>query len=152
MSYRIEDEPVPTALSDWVVNPIWPLFALFFAGPWLAFPWFAFNAVAVGSPKRNQDVALAVLSLLVAFVGFYVLVGLLETGVITKAAIPYILIVLTTVKLGLGYVLLIRQQRAVTLYEYFGGVTRNGFLVVVAGAFIKPRVQEIELLFPLVIT
>lgn len=139
-TYRILDEPRPGALGHLVVNPVFPLLSLMMAGAWLGVPWFIFNSFAMGSTTRRKETVLAVLvvpgTLLLA-----ILLGmLLKVDVLTKAAAPYAGVGLTVWKLAVGYALYNLQQRSFALHEYYGGVVRNGALVLVASIFLGARV------------
>ena len=63
MSYQIADEPVETTLAAYVVNPTAPLLAAMVAGSWLSWPWFAFNAIAMGSPTKKKELTLCAIAL-----------------------------------------------------------------------------------------
>ena len=54
-TYRIADEPTPGRLAGLVVNPFWPLLGAMLGGFWLALPWFALNAAALGSATRRRE-------------------------------------------------------------------------------------------------
>ena len=54
MTYQIADQPIDSSLRDHVVRPGAPLLAVMLCGTWLAWPWFAFNAIAMGSPFGLQ--------------------------------------------------------------------------------------------------
>jgi len=131
--YRPIDEPLPSGLAHLTVNPIWPLFAVMFGGPWISWPWFVLNAFAFGSPGRFRDAALAV----GGFVATVVLVvGMLALGalqVVPEGAIPYLFVLVTAFKLGVSYVLYARQAHPFAIHEHFGGPVRSGILGVVAG-------------------
>jgi len=58
--YRIIDEPRPGPLAQIAVNPVWPFLSVMMAGGWLAWPWFALNAFAIGSARKRAE-ALTVL-------------------------------------------------------------------------------------------
>ena len=88
--YRILDEPTPGALAAYVVNPTFPMLALMLAGTWLAAPWFAFNALALGSPTARREIGLAIAMLAGAFLLLIInLIGLglgpLLTGMLSDA-------------------------------------------------------------------
>ncbi len=137
-TYHIEDEPRPGALQHLAVQPFWPLFAIMFAGSWLALPWFAFNGFAVGSPTRFKEAALAIAGLVgnaALVLGLFLLHG---TGVVSDTLLPYCFVMITVWKLGVCYVLHVWQSRSIALYEYFGGVLANGALVIVAASFLIP--------------
>jgi len=137
--YRILDEPAPSTLSTWAVKPMWPLFAIMFAGAWLAFPWFAFNAFAIGSMGRYRQLAWAA----GAFAGAGLLTALLAllagAGVLAKGAVPYALTVVIFWKLLCGYLLYAGQDPSFELHQYAGGRARNGVFVVLVGAFFLRR-------------
>ena len=54
MTYAIADEPIETQRRHLVVDPSGPLLAEMVCGTWLSLPWFAFNAMAMGSPTRRK--------------------------------------------------------------------------------------------------
>ena len=61
--YHIPDEPVPSRWNHLVVDPLWPLLAVMFAGSWLAFPWFAFNGFVMGAHNRYKTLFLSSVAL-----------------------------------------------------------------------------------------
>jgi len=132
-SYRISDEPAPGALADYAVNPLWPFLSIMLGGVWISWSWFAFNAVAVGSPTLRKEIAWVVVGLVVS-VALVIFTFYLEaSGILTtKARVQYALLVLTVWQLGVTYVLYELQSRTIQIYEYFGGKLRNGLIVVVA--------------------
>jgi hypothetical protein len=135
-SYRILDEPRASGLASLVVNPLWPLLSLLFAGPWLALPWFVLNAFALGSATRTRETLLA-LSWAPGLFALLALLGLLrQRAGVPDGALPYLYISLTVWKLALGYMLLTLQQRGFALHEYFGGRVRSGVPVVLVGTVV----------------
>jgi hypothetical protein len=139
--YRIYDEPRPGGLGHLVVNPMFPLLAIMLAGAWLAWPWFVFNAVALGSPTRRKESAIAAIAVAGTVVLGLGLLAMVSRGVIeSKLWIRLAVIVLVTWKLGLGYVLHTLQNRTFHVYEYYGGAVRNGMLLLAAGWFLRPMV------------
>ena len=138
-TYSILDEPKPSPISHLAVNPLWPLLAVMFAGPWLAWPWSIVNGFALGSPTRRRETALA----LGGFVGTAVLLLSISAaangGLIGETAIKYLVVSLSVWKLGVSYGLYVWQARTFGLWEHFGGVARNGLLVVLLGAFVEIR-------------
>jgi hypothetical protein len=132
-SYRILDEPRASGLAQLVVNPLWPLLALMLAGSWLALPWFALNAFALGSATRVRETLLVLSWAPLLFALLWVLGALRLYAGVPAAAMPYLAILITVAKLALGYALLTLQQRSFALFEYFGGQVRNGAIVVMAG-------------------
>lgn len=138
-TYHIEDEPRPGGLEHLAVGPVWPFFALMFAGSWMAFPWFVLNGFAVGSPTRYRELALAVGGFAGSFLLAVGLVVLHGRGVLSDAAVPYAEVLLTVWKLAVGYVLHHLQSRTFFLYEHFGGQARNGLPIVFLGALLGRR-------------
>lgn len=126
MTYQIADEPVETSLRGYAVRPSMPLLAIMLAGAWLAWPWFAFNAIAIGSPTRRKEIALCA----AAFAGTAVLgaivIALFDAGVLPEG-VPLRLAVLgvVTFKLAITYHISAVQSRTFQVYEYYGGPVRN---------------------------
>jgi hypothetical protein len=141
-TYRILDEPRPGTLGNFVVNPVFPLLAMMMAGTWLGVPWIILNGFAMGSVTRRKETVLAVLVLPGTFLLFMLLGMLLKAGILTQASMPYALVIITVWKLGLAYVLFDLQQRSFALHEYYGGVVRNGALVLVASIFLGARILK----------
>jgi hypothetical protein len=136
-SYSILDEPQPGTLARFVVNPFWPLLAMMMVGTWLAGPWFILNAFALGSATRKSETWLVIGSVLTT-IGFIVGLSVLgDMGLLPEAVRPYARIVLAVIKLGFAYVVFTRQERSLALYEYYGGATRNGALVLVGGVIAR---------------
>ncbi len=139
-TYRIMDEPAPSGLGHLIVNPMWPLLAIMFAGVWLSLPWFVFNAFALGSPTRRKELVVALMGPVGMLALSFVLPLLVLLLKLPKGAIPYLLLVLTLWKLGVAYWLFDLQKQSFALHEYFGGRVRNGMLVVGAGFLLRPLV------------
>jgi len=138
MSYQIADEPHETSLAAYVVRPGMPLMAAMVAGSWLSWPWFAFNAIAMGSPTKKKEIALV----LGAFVGTAVLAtivialidaGLLPTGIPTRLAVLGIV----TFKLAMTYYISTVQERTFHVYQYYGGSVRNAAVILSAGYWLR---------------
>jgi hypothetical protein len=134
--YRILDEPLPGALAGYVVSPIFPLLSLMLAGTWLAAPWFAFNALALGSPTARREIGLAVAMLAGAFLLVFGLLVANEQGLISAHAMAYGALIPIVWKLGFGYWLFMLQSRTFHLYEHFDGRVRNGLFVLLLGSFV----------------
>ena len=138
MSYQIADEPVETSLRSYVVRPSMPLLAIMFAGAWLAWPWFAFNAIAMGSPTRRKEIALCA----AAFAGTAVLgasvIALLDARLLPAGA-PLRLAVLgvVTFKLAISYHISAVQSRTFHVYEYYGGPVRNAGRILGAAFLVR---------------
>jgi hypothetical protein len=137
-SYAIIDEPRPGTLQKWVVNPLWPFFALMFAGSWLALPWFAFNGFAMGSASRRRELLVALLATPLKLALFLFLMMVHMKSGLPESALRYFLVGVTVLKLGMGYWLLNLQQPAFSLYQYFDGPVRNGVPLVAVGAVLHP--------------
>ena len=135
--YRILDEPRPGALGHLVVNPLFPLLATMMAGAWLGMPWFILNGFAMGSTTRRREALLALLVVPGTLLLFFLLGVLVMRGVLSKTAAPYAGVGLIVWKLTMGYVLFNLQQRSFALHAYYGGVVRNGALVLMASIFLR---------------
>jgi len=135
MSYRIPDEPVTTGLSTVAVQPFWPLLAIMFGGSWLAWPWFAVNAFATGSPTRGRELALVIGGFAGSAAISVALLAAVQRGALGESAVPYAVIVLTVWKLVVSYVLYGLQSRSFHLFEHFGGTVRSGFALAMVGGF-----------------
>lgn len=137
-SYRIADEPVPGRLASVAVNPFWPLLAGMLAGFWLALPWFAVNAAAMGSATRRREWAwVAGGAAVSALLGGALLLAL-EREAIVLRGFRYALVGLVAWRLAVAYAVFTLQQRSFELHRYFGGAARNGALLVVAAALVTP--------------
>ncbi|MDJ0835560.1 MAG: hypothetical protein QNK37_03530 [Acidobacteriota bacterium] len=137
MHYQIADEPQPGGMAKLAVRPIWPLFAIMFAGGWLAFSWFVFNAFAIGDPNRMKTLVLAIFSFvgsaLLAFTTLF-LGSQLDWG---PYHYRYAFLILLVWKLGMAYYIMLIQSRTFDLYEHFGGTTVNGLFMVIIGYFVS---------------
>jgi hypothetical protein len=137
-SYRIADEPVPGRLAGLAVNPFWPLVASMVAGFWLALPWFAFNAAAMGSATRRREWAWIAGGLVVSAGLGGGLLWAVDHEVLGVRAFRYALLGLVAWRLAVAYVLFALQQPSFELHRHFGGASRNGVLLVAAGALVAP--------------
>jgi len=134
MTYQIADEPIETQLRSYVVHPSAPLLAIMLAGAWLSWPWYAFNAIAMGSPTRRREVA--------AFAGTGALaaiaIALIQRGVIPEGApIRLTVLAIVTFKLGMTYYISIVQDRTFHVYEYYGGTVRDSRRILAAGWLLR---------------
>lgn len=137
--YRLPDEPRPGGLSHLVVHPIWPLLAIMTCGPALAWPWFALNGWALGSPTRVRETLVAIGGFL-GNLASLLLIGVVVEGFdLPEGTLPYLLILASTWKLGITYALLSLQERPFGVYSWFGGTVRNGALVAIAGGLLARR-------------
>lgn len=139
MSYRIDDEPQPGALAQWVVDPLWPLFAIMFGGAALSWTWFVWNGFAVGSPTKQRELALAVGGLVGSFALLIGIVSLNQAGVLSDVGVRYAQVGLTVWKLGVSYWLYVLQGRSFHLYQYFGGAVKSGFMLAFLGGYLFHR-------------
>src|ERR1043165_9187860 len=106
MSYQIADQPLDTSLRDYVVRPSAPLLAAMLCGAWLAWPWFAFNAIAMGSPTRRREIALCVAAFAGTAVLAAIVVALFEAGLLPRGApLRLALLAIVSFKLGISYYL-----------------------------------------------
>lgn len=126
MSYLIADQPVESSLRDYVVRPHVPLLASMLCGAWLAWPWFAFNAIAMGSPTWRKEVALCVGAFATTFALAAGVLVLFHFGVLPNGApLRLALLAVTAFKMGVSYYLSTVQDRTFHVYEYYGGPVRD---------------------------
>jgi hypothetical protein len=135
--YRLPDEPRPGPLAHLVVHPIWPLFAVMFAGPWLSWTWFVLNGQALGSPTRWRELACVLVGFAGSFGLFIAMVALYAGFDLPERALAYLFVALTVWKLAVTYVLCEIQSRGFEIYTWYGGIVRNGIAVVIAGALLR---------------
>lgn len=146
-AYRLADEPRPSPLSHLVVQPFWPLVGFMFGGFWLAIPWYVFNGVAVGSPRLGREIGLAVLGVAGSFGLTWALLHADATDLIDSSLDARLgLLVLLAWKLATCYALYVQQAKSFAIYEYYGGIVRNGMLVAAAAWFLGPKlIGQLEL-------
>ena len=139
--YRIDDEPVPSRLSQIACDPFWPLLALMLAGGWLGWPWFAINGMAMGSATRGREVALVVAGFVGSIVMWIATIAVMQGAGTTmdRTAWKLVFFTVTLWQLAIGYLLHQKQSRSIQLFQYFGGNVRNGFIVLAVGAFFLDR-------------
>jgi hypothetical protein len=145
MSYQIADEPHETSLGAYVVRPGVPMMAAMVAGAWLSWPWFAFNAIAMGSPTKKKEIALVI----AAFVGTAVLgatvIALVDAGYLPDGVpMRFAILAITTFKLGMTYYLFVVQERTFHVYQYYGGSVRNAAPVLSAGYWLRGLVLALS--------
>lgn len=138
-AYRIADEPAPGRLAGLAVNPFWPLLALMVAGFWLALPWFALNAAALGSATRRREWLWLGGGLLVTGALGAALVAGVGLEVVPVRAFRYLVVGLVALRLVVAYAVYTLQQPTFELYRHFGGAGRNGALVLVAAWLLRPE-------------
>jgi hypothetical protein len=136
-TYAIVDEPRTSRYVRWATQPYFPLLALVMGGAWAAWPWYAFNSVALGSRTRGRELGLVAVGFVGAVIIAVALGALYHAGVLTRITLPYAQLVLVVWKIGLSYWLYELQSRPAALRQHYGGVLRNGAMVVVAAAFVR---------------
>ncbi len=142
MSYAIADEPHDTAWKHLVVSPSGPLLAEIVVGSWLSLPWFAVNAIAMGSPTKRKEIALCIGQLLVtALLGTLLLWAddhdLIESRTLLQLAI----LVIVTWKIFIAHTITKIQSRAYQVYELYGGPARTTTFIIAGGILLRPYVQ-----------
>ena len=144
-AYHITDEPKPGNLSHFTVNPVWPFFTIMFSGVWLSWPWFLINGMAIGSPTFRKELLLVIIGFIgsaVISIGILFIIGSLAGKEVLSSSVGYINIAVLGWKLFITYWLYTLQLRTFEIYQYYGGITRNGILLVVGGALISPSVLK----------
>lgn len=144
MTYQIADEPVETQWRHLVVRPSAPLLASMMCGAWLAWPWFVFNAIAMGSPTKRREIALSVIAVAGTAVLGYIVIALARAGVIESLAVLRLaLLAIATWKLAMAYVVCGLQQRTFHVYEYYGGPVRQAMVVIGIGYSLRSIVLDL---------
>jgi len=138
MTYQIADEPHETSLAAYVVHPNAPLLAAMVAGAWLSWPWFAFNAIAMGSPTKKREIGLC----LGAFAGTAalasLLIALVEGELITSRLVIRLgVLAIVAFKLTITYYISTVQNRTFHVYQYYGGAVRAAGAILSAGYLLR---------------
>lgn len=135
--YHIPDEPRPSGLVRYAVDPMWPLLSVMLAGHGIGGLWFIFNSHALGSPHKLRDWALGLGAILLSTILLFALLIAYENAhVLTEPQFQYALLSVPVVRLTAAYMLYISQSTSAELLQYFGGTLRNGLAALVAlGAF-----------------
>jgi hypothetical protein len=138
MSYAIADEPHETPWRHLVVNPSGPLLAEMMCGSWLSIPWFAFNAVAMGSPTNLKEIAMCVAAFAVTAVAAVLLILAIDRDiVVSTTAIRLCVLAIVSWKVGIAYWIHAVQERTFHVYEYYGGLVRPANAVVATGWILR---------------
>lgn len=138
MAYQIADEPAPTELSHYVVRPTAPLMAVMLCGAWLAWPWFAFNAYAMGSPTKKKEIALCLGAFAVTAVLGALWVFLVDSDIITSRLWARLtLLAIITFKVGASYYICSVQNQTFHVYQYYGGAVAAARKVLAAGLLLR---------------
>lgn len=141
-SYKIIDEPAPTAISRLAVNPVWIFLASLFAGTGIGLVWFAVNAFAISSASRMRELLFVLVGLLGTPLIFATLSGLLDLGWIGPGSVPYLHLIVTGFQLLMIYLLHLSQHKSYELFSLYGGTGRNALLLVVALGFLRPQLAD----------
>lgn len=141
-TYRIIDEPRPTPLQRFALNPFWPFLAIMFGGLWLSWPLFALNSLAIGSATRRREITLIIGGLLAVTAATFGVYELAARGVVGADDAPYCMLGVTVIKLVVTYRLHFLQARSFELFEYFGGVARNGAIVLLIAFLLRVQVAR----------
>ena len=138
MTYNIADEPIETSRRHLVVDPSAPLLAEMVCGSWLSLPWFAFNAIAMGSPTRRREIVLCVIAVAVTIVAGAAVLALREHGVIeSRTVLRFAILGIVTWKLAMAYAIYTLQARTFHVYEYYGGPVRSASYVLSTGWLLR---------------
>jgi hypothetical protein len=138
MAYMIADEPIETSRRHLVVDPSGPLLAEMLCGSWLSLPWFAFNAIAMGSPTRRKEIALCALAVVVTIALGAGVLALREIGVIeSRTVLRFAILGIVTWKLAMAYAIHTLQARTFHVYEYYGGPVRSATYVLSTGFLLR---------------
>lgn len=137
-SYEVPDEPRPSSFNHLAVSPNAPLLGSMLCGGWIAWPWFAFNSVAIGSPTRRRELSLCG----AAFAGTVVLAAVISWALgrgylESKTAIRLAVLGVMTWKLAFAYAISVVQGRTFAVYRYYGGRVRNATWVLAAGWWLR---------------
>lgn len=144
--YRIPDEPLPSGLSRFVVDPMWPLLATMLGGSGIGMAWFAFNAAAMGSPNRRREALAIAAGFALVLVSLFALEFARQRGWLQGEDMAYGVLLPTALKLVVAYWLYTSQSACFELWEHYGGTPRNGLLPAAAAAmFGNSLVQSLSL-------
>ena len=137
--YTIPDEPRPTTLSKYAMRPSGPLLAMMTCGAWLSWPWFAFNAFALGSPTRRKEVAMCVAAALGSAALAGIFMALYNRDIIeSRTAIRIGLLAISSFKLAMAYWISSVQSKTFHVYEYYGGKVRSHYSILMIGYYLRP--------------
>ena len=138
MTYQVPDEPRASRFNHLAVSPNAPLLAAMLCGGWIAWPWFAFNAVAIGSPTRTREWKLCA----IAFAGTIALAAVISVALSAGwlesiTAIRLAVLAVATWKLSMAWFVSHVQSRTFEVYRYYGGVVRSAGVVLIAGYYLR---------------
>lgn len=126
VAYRLPDEPLPSGLARYAVDPMWPLLALMLGGNAFGLAWFVLNGLALGSPTRAREWACVAIGLLGSAGLVLGLDSLARAGWLQGAELRYAALSIVTLKLAIAYAIYMMQARCFEIWEHYGGVARNG--------------------------
>lgn len=136
-AYRLPDEPLPSGLARYAVDPMWPLLALMLGGNAFGLAWFVLNGLALGSPTRKREWACVALGLFGSAGLVFGLDALARAGWLQGSELRYAALSIVTLKLAVAYAIYMMQARCFEIWEHYGGVARNGLplllLIAVVG-------------------
>ena len=131
-SYRIVDEPTPSALGRLAANPFWIVIAGMVAPSLLSgmlkepqllvLVWFGVNSFALSSPTRRAEIAWIAGGMAIVGISLYLPEHLRQSGRVTldslRAWMPYMGILRSAVDLTMLYRLFLYQIGPYRLYRY----------------------------------
>ena len=136
--YRIEDEPQPTKLSHLVVNPFWPFSSVIW-GTWVGWPWLVINGFIMGSPTRWRELSWIIGGFMGSIVLAIILVLHNNGSLQSRSGLQYIdldpYFLLLFWRLIISCIVVALQIRTFGLYEYYGGIVKNGVWVFLGALF-----------------
>ncbi len=151
-SYRIADDPEPSAEARFAVSTHWAFLATVLGGSWIGLPWFVFNGRAIGSATRKEELRDAIASPLIALVVAFVAFGFIDAlGVhpgpsadriadtlgLPDRAYAYVWVLIIAIKTFFAYRISFRQAKSVAIHESYGGKLMNGAALVAAAYFAR---------------
>lgn len=140
--YKIPDEPVPSAATRLTCDPDVIASAGMMGGNWIAAPWFAFNAYAVGSAtQRREMITAALMPVVTSLAGMLVVYVVGRLGLPTRA-LYYAVLLVYALKFVLLYDVQRRQAVSVGIHKYLGRPVLNGWLLVLVGWVARGAVVE----------
>jgi len=137
MTYTIPDEPTKTRWGHLVVRPSGPLLAAMLCGSWMAWPWFVWNAIAMGSPTRRKEIAMCGVAIAGTVAMAFLFVYLWDRDIIdSTTGVRLFALGVATWKLGMAYAIETVQSRTFHVYEYYGGAVQSHYRVITVGYFV----------------
>lgn len=140
--YDLADEPERNRFNEWTVRPVFCLLAVMLGGAWLAWPWYAFNSIALGSPTRRKELLWVGAGLVATCVLALGIQWAAESERMSIEMLRYAIITVAIVKLVAMYAIVSLQSRTFHVYEYYGGAIRNGVPLLILGVLARPRILD----------